>query len=471
MASMSRRLISDGRSTRIIGNGLFRLLGGLGVNNFLENSRWTQLGLIIFRHGSFRYFSTRQLEKSRDRIPRFAISTTKSFKRNLSTRQGKKDFYEVLGVSPTADKATIKKAYFQLAKKYHPDTNKDNEKEASEKFKEVTEAYEVLSDEKQRELYDQFGHAGVDPNFNAGQGANPFGAGFEGFNFGDGSFHFSSSSTGGAAELNPEELFDMFFGGGRNRGRSRGPRRGADLQMHVRVPFRDAVFGTSKNLNVRYQVLDKKSGEYRTKEREVTVQIPAGIDNGMNLRLQGQGAEGDPGAASGNLLVQVIVDSDDYFVRDGYDVHTEVPINLVQAVLGGSVDVKTLNGEVEMKIPKGCQPQTKMVLRGLGIQKLNNSGKGDQIVHLKVVIPQDVTPRQEELLREFESENENHSGFSAKIGKAAESAFERMFGRTKKSKKDESKKKSDGGNENQDAHNHSKAEDTDDEPEKKHAAH
>lgn len=353
----------------------------------------------------------------------------------------------------------------------HAVQKKDNEKDASEKFKVITEAYEVLSDEKQRELYNQFGHAGVDPNFNAGQaGGNPFGANFEGFNFGDGSFHFSSSSNGGASELNPEELFDMFFGGsGRSRTRSRGPRRGADLQMHVRVSFREAAFGTSKDLHLRYQMLDKKSGEYLTKERDVTVEIPAGIDNGMNLRLQGQGAEGDPGAQSGNLLVQVIVDKDDHFVRDGYDVHTEVPISLVQAVLGGSVDVKTLNGEVEMKVPKGCQPQRKMVLRGKGIHKLHNSGKGDQIVHLKVVIPQNVTSRQEELLREFETENEIGSGFSKKIGKVAESAFERMFGSKKKSKEDESSK-TDSAGENHETGSPSKVDESSDEPEKKRAA-
>ena len=282
----------------------------------------------------------------------------------------------------SADKAEIKKAYFQLAKKYHPDTNKDDAT-AEKKFKEVTAAYEVLSDPEQRKLYDQFGHAGVDPNF---QGGNPFGGGgnpFGGMDFGDGSFHFHSSS-GGGVEMDPEDLFDMFFGTGQGRGsrRNRGPRRGADLQMHVRVSFKEAVFGTKKDLHLRYQVQDRKTGQVEVKEREVSVDIPAGIDTGMNLRLAGQGAEGDPGAPKGNLLVQVIVDGDDYYVRDGYDVHTEIPIRVTQAILGGSVDVETLHGPVEVKIPKGCQPDTKLMLRGKGIQVLHGAGKGNQIAHL-----------------------------------------------------------------------------------------
>jgi molecular chaperone DnaJ len=305
---------------------------------------------------------------------------------------------------------------------------------AAEKFKEVTAAYEVLSDDKQREMYNQFGHAGVDPNFQ-GAGGNPFQGGFD---FGDGSFHFSTS--GSSTEIDPEELFDMFFGGGggRNRRKDRGPRRGADLQMHVRLTFQEAVFGAKKDLNLRYQVFDRKTGESQTKDRKVTVETPPGIENGMNLRLQGQGAEGDPGAPAGNLLVQVVVDDDDYFLRDGYDVHTEIPISLTQAVLGGTVDVKTLTGEVEMKIPKGCQPDAKLMLRGKGIQQLHGARKGNHIVHLKLVIPKEITARQEELLREFDEESGTHGlGISGRIAHAAESAFGKLFGSKKKGTKDE----------------------------------
>jgi molecular chaperone DnaJ len=353
----------------------------------------------------------------------------------------KRDLYEVLGVSRDASKAQVKKAFYQLAKKYHPDTNKDD-KNAEEKFKEITAAYEVLSDDEQRKRYDQFGHAGVDPNFAGGFGGagGPFQGGFQGFNFGDGSFHFSQS--GGNIEIDPEELFDMFFGagGGRGRGRKRGPRRGSDLQTHVRLSFQEAVFGAKKDINLRYQTMDAH-GQISVKERNVTVDTPPGIDTGMNLRLAGQGAEGDPGAPAGNLLVQVIVDDDEYFERDGEDVHVQVPISVTQAILGGSVDVKTLAGEVELKIPRGCQPDTKLVMKGKGIQRWNGREKGNQIVHLKIEIPKEITTRQEELLREFDEEAiQCRTNLSGRIAHEAKSAFEKLFGKNKKSKDKEKAK-------------------------------
>ena len=305
----------------------------------------------------------------------------------------------------------------------------------------MTEAYEVLSDDKQRQLYDQFGHAGANPHFQDpfGGGGNPFG----GFDFGDGSFHFHSS--GGGGQIDPEELFDAFFGGGARR--RRGPRRGADLQMHVRLSFKEAVFGSSKDLHLRYQILNQKTGQIEIKEREVTVDIPPGIDNGMNLRLTGQGAEGDEGAPRGNLLVQVLVDPDQYFIREGADIHTEHDVSITQAILGGSIDVRTLNGEVEVKVPKGCQPDTKLVLRGKGIQKMHAPSKGNHYVHLKIVIPKEITPRQEELLREFDEETTKHkTGFSGRIAQAAESAFESIFGKKDKQGKQEKQEKNDERN-------------------------
>lgn len=351
----------------------------------------------------------------------------------------KRDFYDVLGVGRGADKGEIKKAYFKLAKKYHPDTNKDDST-AADKFKEATEAYEVLSDDKQRQLYDAYGHAGVDPNagFGGGPGGNPFEgfAGFSGFSGGDGSFHYSTSGQ----EIDPEELFEAFFGGGARR-RNRGPRKGSDLQMHVRLTFEEAVKGTKKDLHLRYQIHNKKKNTMEVKERDVEVDVPAGIDNGMNLRLTGQGAEGDPGAPRGNLIVQVLVESDDYFHRDGADVHTECPISMTQAVLGGTVDVRTLTGIVEMKIPKGTQVDSKLMLRGKGIPHLHSEGrKGNHIVHLQIEIPKNVSKRQEELLREFDEEMKHSGGgIYGRLAKAAGSAFETIFGHgdDKKSKKEE----------------------------------
>lgn len=231
------------------------------------------------------------------------------------------------------------------------------------------------------------------------------------------------------------DLFDAFFGGGRRR--PRGPRRGADLQMHVQLTFKEAVFGASKDLHLRYQTIDQKTGQVEIKERDVTVDVPPGMDTGMNLRLGGQGAEGDPGAPAGNLLVQVIVEEDDYFHRDGPDVHTEIPISFTQAVLGGTVDVKTLDGTVEMKIPKGSQIDSKLMLRGKGIQRLNSSTKGNQVVHLKIEIPKKVNARQEELLREFDHEaGKSGMGISGRLAEAAGNAFESIFG-SKKDKEDD----------------------------------
>lgn len=289
----------------------------------------------------------------------------------------------------------------------------------------------MLSDDKQRELYDAYGHAGVDPNAGFGGGGSPFGGfeGFQGFQGGDGSFHFHSSG-GPGQEIDPEELFDMFFGNGNSR-RQRGPRKGADLQMHTRISFQEAVQGIKKDLHVQYKVHNKDKNRMEIKERDISVDIPAGIDTGMNLRLSGQGAEGDPGAPKGNLIVQILVEKDDFFHRDGQDVHTECGISFSQAVLGGTVDVRTLTGTVEMKIPKGSQIGSKLMLRGKGIPHLNSNGgrKGNHIVHLDIEIPTHVSTRQEELLREFDDEARKEGrGIYGRLADKVGSAFENIFG-------------------------------------------
>jgi len=238
--------------------------------------------------------------------------------------------------------------------------------------------------------------------------------------------------------MNEEDVFDMFFGSGRPRG----PRRGSDMQTSMEVTFKEAVFGSSKDMKYRYQYIDNKTGQVEVKEKEVSVDIPPGMSDGMNLRLTGQGPEGDPGAPRGNLIIQIRVqpDPEDYFHRDGFDVHTEVPISLTQAVLGGTVDVKTLTGDVEMKIPKGCQVETKLMMRGKGIQRLQRAGKGNQIVHLKIQIPKEITSRQEELLREFDEETRVHGmGISGRLARAAGSAFETLFGKKNCEAKDNEK--------------------------------
>jgi molecular chaperone DnaJ len=205
------------------------------------------------------------------------------------------------------------------------------------------------------------------------------------------------------------------------------------------------VFGCKKDLNVRYQIRDASTGAMEVKDRTVECSIPAGIDTGMNLRLAGQGAEGDPGAPKGDLMVTVIVEEDDYFMRDGADVHVEVPISVTQAILGGTVDVKTLTGMAEMKIPKGSQIDTKLMMRGKGIPYLNRGKqKGNQIVHLKIKIPKKITARQEELLREFDAESEKSGlGISGRLAQAAGSAFKSFFGGKSNSKEDNSKENKD----------------------------
>ena len=200
--------------------------------------------------------------------------------------------------------------------------------------------------------------------------------------------------------------------------------------MHVRLTFEEAVKGVKKDLHLRYQIHNKKKNTMEVKERDVVVDVPAGIDNGMNLRLSNQGAEGDEGAPRGNLIVQVLVDDDKYFHRDGLDVHTECPISLTQAILGGTVDVRTLTGVVEMKIPKGTQVEAKLMLRGKGISHLHSpQRKGNHIVHLQIEIPKKVSKKQEELLREFDEEMKHSGGgIYGRLSKAAGSVFERVFG-------------------------------------------
>ena len=221
--------------------------------------------------------------------------------------------------------------------------------------------------------------------------------------------------------------------------------------MHVRLTFQEAVMGAKKDLHLRYQIHNKNKNKMEVKERDVTVDIPAGIDNGMNLRLSGQGAEGDPGAPRGNLIVQVLVDGDEYFHRDGQDVHTECPISISQAVLGGTVDVRTLTGMVEMKIPKGTQVDAKLMLRGKGIPHLHSEGrKGNHIVHLQIEIPKNISKRQEELLREFDEEMKHSGGgIYGRLAAAAGSAFESIFGH----KDNKSKKNADADKDKEDDEN------------------
>lgn len=356
----------------------------------------------------------------------------------------KRDYYEVLGVSKGAADDEIKKAYRKMAKKYHPDLNPDN-KEAEAKFKEVNEAFQVLSDPEKRRNYDQFGHAGVDPNFGGGAGGG-FGGFGGGFDFGD--------------------IFGDIFGGGgfggRASGRRNAPRRGRDVAAEVTISFEEATFGCEKEINLyRTEFCPdcdgsgaKKgsevttcptcggSGQVRTtqrtilgsmqtvttcsacggkgkivkepcakcagkgkikKGRKIKIKIPAGIDNGQSISLQGQGDVGDKGAPNGDLYVTVSVKPHEIFKRSRFDVQCEVPITFVQAALGAELEVPTLDGKVKYTIPEGTQSGTVFRLKGKGIPVLQRSGRGDQYVKVNVEVPKHLSAKQKSVLKEFES--------------------------------------------------------------------
>ena len=358
----------------------------------------------------------------------------------------KRDYYDVLGVGKSADASEIKKAYRKLAMKYHPDKN-PGDKEAEEKFKEINEAYEVLSDETKRRNYDQFGHEGVN-----GQGFGGAGG-------------FGGQGFGGFDDIFGDIFGDMFGGGfsGGSRQRRRGPERGADIKQRVNISFEEAAFGkkvqvkinrseecdqchgsgakpgtskktcptchgsgqvqsvqrtpfgniastrTCSTCNGEGEVIDSPcskchgKGSIR-KTKTIEVDIPAGIDNGQMIKLGGQGELGTRGGPRGDLYIEVNVQSHPLFTRDGYDVYLEMPITFAQATLGDKIQVPTLDGKVEYEVPEGTQTGTVFRLKGKGIPKLKSNVRGDQYVKVTVEIPKKLNEKQKELVREFAKE-------------------------------------------------------------------
>ena len=365
----------------------------------------------------------------------------------------KRDYYEVLGIGKNATDAEIKSAYRKLAKKYHPDLNPGN-KEAEEKFKEVNEANDVLSDPQKRQRYDQFGFAGVDPNYAAanGGGAGGFGGGFGGVDLGDIFGDIFGGGFGGGFSG---------FGGGSPPRTANVPRKGHDIQASVILTFEEAAHGCSKKITINrqdtcpdcggtgaakgtspetcpdcggrgYVVTQQRTpfgvmqsqqpcshcggrgtiirnpcktcrGTGKTAARKsLEINIPAGIDDDQNIALRGQGDAGSNGGPAGDVIVHVTVKADPMFERDGYDVTIHVPITFSQAVLGDDVEVPTVDGRIVQHIPEGTQSGTKFRLRGQGIQYLNGRGRGDQYVIVDVEIPKKVTRAQREALKAFE---------------------------------------------------------------------
>lgn len=365
----------------------------------------------------------------------------------------KRDYYEVLGIGKNATDAEIKSAYRKLAKKYHPDLNPGN-KEAEEKFKEVNEANDVLSDPQKRQRYDQFGFAGVDPNYAAanGGGAGGFGGGFGGVDLGDIFGDIFGGGFGGGFSG---------FGGGSSTRTANAPRKGHDIQASVILTFEEAAHGCSKKITINrqdtcpdcggtgaakgtspetcpdcggrgYVVTQQRTpfgvmqsqqpcshcggrgtiirnpcktcrGTGKTAARKsLEINIPAGIDDDQNIALRGQGDAGSNGGPAGDVIVHVTVKADPMFERDGYDVTIHVPITFSQAVLGDDVEVPTVDGRIVQHIPEGTQSGTKFRLRGQGIQYLNGRGRGDQYVIVDVEIPKKLNRTQREALKAFE---------------------------------------------------------------------
>jgi molecular chaperone DnaJ len=281
-----------------------------------------------------------------------------------------KDYYQILGVKKNASEEEIKKAYRALAKKYHPDRNKGN-KDAENKFKEISEAYAVLSDKEKRAQYDRLG-AEAFAFGGGGGGANPF-AGFDFSQFmGGGGGRRSSRSTRGASAADFTDIFSDLFGGG--RGFEEMPTRGSDINAELTIDFRDAVLGTTMDLTV--------NGSH------IKVKIPEGVADGQTIRLRGKGAPGGEGAPAGDLNVLVHVKPHPFFDRRGDDIHIKLPITIGEAVRGAQVEVPTIRGPVKARIPPGTQGGQTFRLTGKGVKK-KGGGYGDEYYSVDIIVPPD----------------------------------------------------------------------------------
>lgn len=325
-----------------------------------------------------------------------------------------KDYYKILGVDRKADEKEIKKAYRKLARELHPDVNKGPQAEA--KFKEMNEAYQVLSDKEKRGLYDQFG-ADYDKVQNGGY--PPPGYGGANADFRD---IFNQTRRGGGhaygEEVDPADLGDVFenlfggFRGGRTQGgatrgggggfnfrgqRSRGPQKGQDVEQPIEISLAESIQGTQRALQLTIRD-PMNSTEHH---RNVTVKIPAGVKEGARVRASGQGAPGESGGAKGDLYLKINIQPHPFWKREGDDMHIEVPITFGEAALGATITVPTISGEVQLKIPAGTQSGQVFRLSGRGVPHLKGNGNGDEYVKVKIAVPKNLGPREEELIREL----------------------------------------------------------------------
>lgn len=376
----------------------------------------------------------------------------------------KRDYYEVLGVDKNADDAAIKKAYRQLAKKYHPDTN-PGDKDAEIKFKEASEAYAVLSDAEKRRQYDQFGHAAFE-----GGGAGGFGG-----------FDFNGADMGDIFG----DIFGDLFGGGRSRRTNNGPMQGANLRTQIRITFEEAVFGCEKETvltlkdecatchgtgakagtspvtcpkcggrgqvvytqqslfgmvqNVRPcpdcqgsgKIIKEKCPDcygtgYVSNRKSIQVIVPAGVDNGQSVRIREKGEPGINGGPRGDLLVEVIVARHPLFQRQGTNIYSTAPISFVTAALGGTVRIKTVDGEEDYEVKPGTQTDTRVRLKGKGVPSIRNKNvRGDHFVTLVVQVPTELSKEAKEALRSYEEAVTGSRETAAKTGKGKKHFFEK----------------------------------------------
>lgn len=374
----------------------------------------------------------------------------------------KRDFYEVLGISKSASKDEIKSAYRKLAKKYHPDINHDAD--APEKFKEVQEAYDILYDDKKRQMYDQFGMAAFENGGSTGGAGNPFQGG-----------GFSSQGFGG---VDLGDIFNSFFGGGSTRSsQNYGPQRGNDTLSRVRISFMDAINGKTITMPITYdencstcggtgaktsndiktcpdcggrgyirtqqrtifgvmenqttcpkcggtgKIITDKCPDcggkgYKRVKKDMDVNIPAGINSGQQLRVAGKGERGVNGGPNGDLFLEIIVSPHQYFTRDGNDIHIEIPLDFVDAILGVKIDVPTVYGDCEVEIPAGTQPNQIIRLKGRGVKDLRKGTPGDEYVHIKLQTPTKISKEQRKLLEEYKKSETKGESFFEKFKKA-----------------------------------------------------